>query len=121
MLRLTGLGGVDDHEQVGTIPDEASAGENAFMKTFMQMMGKMVMREMEPTPGARHGSSSSAEAELNRQINAMAPHKEGADIAKYIKKLEDDLTDINCPRARFKTVLLQKLQSETAADYIASH
>ncbi len=114
------LGGVDDHEQVGTVPDEASAGENAFMKTFMQMMGKMVMREMEPTPGARHGSSSSAEVELNRKINAMAPHKEGTDIAKYIKKLEDDLTDINCPRARFKTVLLQKLQSETAADYIAS-
>ncbi len=66
----------------------------------MNSFGYRVMRDMESPPSAR--SSSPSYAELNRQINAMAPHKEGADIVKYIKKLEADLTDIGCPRARFK-------------------
>ncbi len=102
-------------------PGEPSPSEAMFMKNFMSMMGKMMLREMDHGSDVRLSSSSStSEAELNRQINALAPHKESTDIVKYIKKLEDDLTDIGCPRARFKTILLQKLQSETAAEYIST-
>ncbi len=106
---------------MGAGPGEPSPGEAMFMRNFMSMMGKMMVREMDHGSDVRLSSSSSTSvAELNRQINALAPHKEGADIVKYIKKLEDDLTDIGCPRARFKTILLQKLQSETAAEYIST-
>ena len=58
---------------------------------------------------------SSIDAGLTRQINALAPHKDGDDISKYIRKLEADLRDIGCPRRRWKTILLQKLQSKTAS------
>ncbi len=65
-------------------------------------------------------SGDSSNAELNRQITALAPHKEGTDIVKYIMKLEADLVDIGCPRARFKIILLQKLQSKEATHLVAS-
>ncbi len=57
-------------------------------------------------------SRESPNAELNRQITALALHKDGIDITKYIRKLEADLSDLGCPRTRFKTILLQKLQSK---------
>ncbi len=57
--------------------------------------------------------------ELTRQINSLAPHKDGVDIAKYMHKLEADLRDLGCPRRRWKIVLLQKLQSKTASSIVA--
>ena len=65
-------------------------------------------------------ATMTASAEMNRQVNNLAPHKDGADIAKYIRKLEADLHDIGVPAARFKSVLYQKLQSKTAAAIVAS-
>ncbi len=65
--------------------------------------------------------SVSGEAiELNRQINNLAPHKDGADIAKYIRKLEADLEDLGCPSTRFNSVLFQKKQSKTGSSIVAS-
>ncbi len=53
---------------------------------------------------------SSIDADLTRQLNDLAPHKDGVDISKYICKLEADLSDIGCPRRHWKSILLQKLQ-----------
>ncbi len=39
---------------------------------------------------------------------------------KFIRKLEADLSDLSCPRARFKTILLQKLQSKASTALVAS-
>ncbi len=62
----------------------------------------------------RYGSDRYEEG-LTRQINALAPHKDGFDISKYIRKLEADLRDIGCPTVRWKAVLFQKLQSKSAS------
>ncbi len=62
---------------------------------------------------------SMQEMELSRQINSLAPHKDGVDIAKYVRKLEADIRDLGCPRRRWKTVLLQKLQSKMASSIVA--
>ncbi len=62
---------------------------------------------------------SSIDAGLTRQINALAPHKDGVDISKYIRKLEADLRDIGCQRQLWTTILLQKLQSKTASSIVA--
>ncbi len=59
------------------------------------------------------------ESDVLRQISALSPHKDGMDIAKFIKKLGADLSDIGCPRARWKQVLLQKLQSKAASAIVA--
>ncbi len=113
------LGDDDSHESAGAVRGDNQTLDDMLARRLMSVFDSMA--RMRPTALSRPASSlASKDAELNRQINAMAPHKEGVDIAKYIKKLEDDFTDIECPRARFKTVLIQKLQSETAADYIAS-
>ncbi len=113
------LGDDDSHESAGAVRGDNQTLDDMLAHRLMSVFDSMA--RMRPTALSRPASLlASKDAELNRQINAMAPHKEGVDIAKYIKKLEDDLTDIECPRARFKTVLIQKLQSETAADYIAS-
>ncbi len=62
---------------------------------------------------------SMQDIELTRQINSLAPHKDGVDIAKYMRKLEADLRVLGFPRRRWKTVLLQKLQSKTASSIVA--
>ncbi len=62
---------------------------------------------------------SMQEIELSRQINSLAPHKDGVDMAKYVRKLEADLRDLGCPMRRWKSVLLQKLQSKTASSIVA--
>jgi len=62
---------------------------------------------------------SSTDADLTRHLNALAPHKDGVDISKYIRKLEADLRDIGCPRRRWKSILLQKLQSKSASSIVA--
>lgn len=48
--------------------------------------------------------------ELTRQIKWLAAHKDRVNITEYIRKLEADLRDLGCPRLRWKTVLLHKLQ-----------
>ncbi len=68
--------------------------------------------------GASAGGHASAEK--NRQVNNLPPHKDGADIAKYIRKLEPDLRDIGVPPARYKSILYQKLQSKSASATVAS-
>ncbi len=59
------------------------------------------------------------DSEMSRQINALAPHKDGVDISKYIYKLEADLNDIGCPRRHWKTILLQKLQSKAGTSLVS--
>ncbi len=86
----------------GVVGDPGPMGFN----TFMTHMNEMI-KNMATMTGATAGGQASAE--MNRQINNLAPHKDGADIAKYIRKLEADLRDIGVPAARFKSVLYQKL------------
>ncbi len=86
------------------------------MRAFLRQMTRL-MKCAEPSSG---NCGNGDRNELNRQIAALAPHKDGIDIVKYIKKLEADLTDIGCPRVRFKTVLLQKLQSKSGTACVAS-
>ncbi len=62
---------------------------------------------------------STVDADMSRQISALAPHKDGVDISKFICKLEADLADLGCPRRRWKTILLQKLQSKSASAIVA--
>ncbi len=93
-----------------------SDSDSSLMRSFMQQFTQ-AMRHMGSSSGA---SGDSAGGDLNRQIAALAPHKDGVDIVKYIMKLEADLSDLGCPRARFKTVLLQKLQSKTSTACVAS-
>ncbi len=56
--------------------------------------------------GASAGVQESADR--NRLINNLPPHKDGADIAKYLRKLEADLRDIGVPSSHFKSILYQK-------------
>ncbi len=86
---------------------------NKFMQYFCQAMSSM-------GPPVVH-SRESPNAKLNRQITALAPHKNGIDITKYIRKLEADLSDLGCPRTRFETIiLLQKLQSKAGTSLVAT-
>ncbi len=62
---------------------------------------------------------STVDADMSRQISALAPHNDGVDISKFICKLEADLADLGCPRRRWKTILLQKLQSKSAFAIVA--
>ena len=55
-----------------------------------------------------------------RKVQGLAHHKDGLDIAKYVRKLEADLTDIGVPRREFKTILFQKLSSKSASQIVAS-
>ena len=68
------------------------------------------------------GASKSAnnQSDMNRQIDNLAAHKDGVDVAKYIRKLEADLRDIGCPEERFKGILLRKMQSKAGIAAIAS-
>ncbi len=91
-------------------------GDSDLMRTFVRSFTE-AMRNMGPSGGA---SGVSVGGDLTRQIAALAPHKDGTDIMKFIKKLEADLADLGCPRARYKTVLLQKLQSKTSIACVAS-
>jgi len=69
--------------------------------------------------GSPRSRTSDIDVDLSRQISSLAPHKDGVDIAKYIRKLEADLRDIGCPERRWKSILLQKLQSKTASSVVA--
>ncbi len=55
-----------------------------------------------------------------RKVQGLARHKDGLDIAKYVRMLEADLTDIGVPRREFKTILFQKLSSKSASQIVAS-
>ncbi len=55
-----------------------------------------------------------------RKVQGLAHHKVRLDIAKYVRKLEADLTDIGVPRREFKTILFQKLSSKSASQIVAS-
>ncbi len=68
-----------------------------------------------PLTGASAGDHTSAEK--NRQVNT---HKDGADIAKYNRKLEADLCDIGVPPSHYKSILYQKLHSKSASATVAS-
>ena len=70
--------------------------------------------------GSDRGRDGPSESDMQRQINALAPHKEDIDISKYIRKLEVDLINLGCPRARWKSILLQNLQSKSASAIVAS-
>ncbi len=111
------LDGLEEGEEPprveGVVGDPGPMGFN----TFMTHMNEMI-KNMATMTGATAGGQASAE--MNRQINNLAPHKDGADIAKYIRKLEADLRDIGVPAARFKSVLYQKLQSKMASAIVAS-
>ncbi len=72
-------------------------------KTLMTQFTKM-MENMAVT-GVSAGDHASAEK--NRQVNNLPPNKDGADIAKYICKLEADLRDIGVLPARYKSILYQ--------------
>ncbi len=103
-----------DNGGCGDIPADGNGDMfNKFMQSFCQAMSSM-------GPPVVH-SRESPTAELNRQITALAPHKDGIDITKYIRKLEADLSDLGCPRrTRFKTILLQKLQSKAGTSLVAT-
>ncbi len=123
--------GVESSSSVSTVPYSMAEDEDSGrdlngtgnMSTPMFDM-KSLFREFFNEFG-RSGlvSSSSREgsgdAEMSRQITALAPHKDGMDISKYITKLEADLTDIGCPQGRWRTILLQKLQSKSASAIVA--
>ncbi len=59
-------------------------------------------------------------SDRTRHVIGLAPHKDGIDIAKYIRKLEADLADLSVPRSEYKTILYQKLSSKTAASIVSS-
>jgi len=59
-------------------------------------------------------------SDQTRKVQGLAHHKDGLDIAKYIRKLEADLTDIGVARREFKSILFQKLSSKSAAQIVAS-
>ncbi len=103
-----------DNGGCGDIPADGNGDMfNKFMQYFCQAMSSM-------GPPVVH-SRESPNAELNRQITALAPHKNGIDITKYIRKLEADLSDLGCPRTRFKTIiLLQKLQFQAGTSLVAT-
>ncbi len=60
---------------------------NTLITQFTKMMENMAV-----LTGASAGDHASVEK--NRQVNNLPPHEDGADIAKYICKLEADLHDI---------------------------
>ncbi len=64
-------------------------------------------------------SSGPCESDMLRQIGSLSSHKDGMDIAKFIRKLEADLSDIGYPSGRWKQILLQKLQSKSASAIVA--
>ena len=111
------LDGLDHSEDLP--PGSGVSGEfgpqsfNTFMTQFSRMVDSMAT-----LTGASAGGQESANR--NRQINNLPPHKDGADIAKYLRKLEADLRDIGVPSSRFKSILYQKLQSKSASAIVAS-
>ncbi len=70
--------------------------------------------------GSDRGRDGPSESDMQRQINALATHKEDIDISKYIRKLEVDLINLGCPRARWKSIMLQNLQSKSASANLQS-
>ncbi len=111
------LDGLDHSEDLprgsGISGEFGPQGFNTLMTQFTKMMKNMAV-----LTGASAGGHASAEK--NRQVNNLPPHKDGADIAKYIRKLEADLRDIGVPPARYKSILYQKLQSKLASATVAS-
>ncbi len=108
---LTG-GGLTSGVNLGGNSESDSNVMRSFMLSFTEAMRSL------GSSGRSSGDTSSGE--LNRQVTALAPHKEGTDIAKYIRKLEADLSDLGCPGSRFKSILLQKLQSKAGTAFVAS-
>ncbi len=72
------------------------------------------------TTGSTLGSGDSSSDSRSRQVIGLATHKDGIDIAKYIRKLEADLADLGVPRREYKTILYQKLSSKSAASIVSS-
>ncbi len=70
-------------------------------------------RSMVPPPAA-------SRSDQTRKVQGLAHHNDGLDVAKYIRKLEADLTDIGVLTREFKTILYQKLSSKTASQIVAS-
>ncbi len=101
-----------------TAAHEASADELPVVIPAMEaMLTRLVCKIVESRD--RSGGDR-REDSLTRRMDALAPHKEGHDISKYIEKLEDDLKGLGCPHARWKMVLFQKLQSKSASGIAAS-
>ncbi len=75
------LDGLDHSEDLprdsGVSGEFGSQGFNTLMTQFTKMMENMAV-----LTGASAGDHASAEK--NRQVNNLPPHKDGADIAKYI-------------------------------------
>ncbi len=96
----------------GTHPSGLSEGMQSLLRGLVSEFTRAVA-------APDRSRDSMHEIELSRQINSLAPHKDGVDMAKYVRKLEADLRDLGCPMRRWKSVLLQKLQSETASSIVA--
>ncbi len=111
------LDGLDHSEDLprgsGVSGEFGPQGFNTLITQFTKMMENMAV-----LTGASAGDHASVEK--NRQVNNLPPHKDGADIAKYICKLEADLHDIGVLPAYYKFILYQKLQCKSASAIVSS-
>ncbi len=110
----------DTMEEGDSVEINASDGTGLSHSDLTRILSSLASGFSEMRTAAGTSASSGEAIELNRQINNLAPHKDGADIAKYIRKLEADLEDLGCPSTRFKSVLFQKMQSKTGSSIVAS-
>ncbi len=106
----------DDERDLESGRGTHSSGLSEGMQSLLRGLVSEFTRAVAAPDRSRN---SMQENELSRQINSLAPHKDGVDMAKYVRKLEADFRDLGCPMRRWKSVLLQKLQSKTASSIVA--